>query len=71
MKLVPRRYCRRPRARDADDRLTGRVRHRRPVLETPARNLRRASSAASPSTIARSTPLAVPNLPWQSNDVND
>lgn len=68
MTVVPPRYRRHPRARDADDRLTGRVPLDAPVLETPARNL--------PSGIERDNPMHYcpvhaerrANLPWQRNE---
>ncbi len=71
MRLVPRRYRRHPRARDADDRLTGRVPADAPLLETPRRNL--------PSEAERDNPIHYcpvhakrrANLPWQSDEVDD
>jgi hypothetical protein len=68
MKVVPRRYNNHPRARDAWDRLEGRVPADAPLLETPERNLppedvRGASMHYCPVTAARRA-----NLPWQANE---
>lgn len=71
MKLVPPRYRRHPRARDADDRLTGRVAADAPVLESPARNLPSGAERDNPIHYCPVHASRRANLPWQSNDVGD
>jgi uncharacterized protein (DUF2236 family) len=71
MKLVPPRYRRHPRARDADDRLTGRVAADAPVLESPARTLPSGAERDNPIHYCPVHASRRANLPWQSNDVND
>ncbi|MFT4200386.1 oxygenase MpaB family protein [Gordonia sp. (in: high G+C Gram-positive bacteria)] len=71
MKLVPPRYRRHPRARDADDRVAGRVPMDAPVLETPKRNLPSGAERDNPIHYCPVHAQRRGNLPWQSNEVDD
>ncbi|WOC12942.1 oxygenase MpaB family protein [Gordonia sp. MP11Mi] len=71
MRLLPARYRRHPRARDADDRVSGRVAPDAPLLETPSRNLPSGAERDSPIHYCPVTAGRRANLPWQSNEVND
>ncbi|MFT3715993.1 MAG: oxygenase MpaB family protein [Gordonia sp. (in: high G+C Gram-positive bacteria)] len=71
MEAVPPRYRRHPRARDADDRVRGRVPSDAPLLETPARNLPSGPERDNPIHYCPVHAQRRAQLPWQSNDVND
>ena len=68
MNLVPSRYEKHPRPRDAVDRAAGRVPADAPLLETPARNLPTGAERDNPIHYCPVTAARRANLPWQSND---
>ncbi|MDI6663950.1 hypothetical protein QL818_20000, partial [Bacillus altitudinis] len=69
--LLGPRYRRHPRARDADDRVSGRVPAGAPLLETPTRNLPKGEERDNPIHYCPVHAGRRANLPWQDNDVND
>ncbi|WP_448222716.1 oxygenase MpaB family protein [Gordonia iterans] len=71
MRLLPARYRRHPRARDAYDRVSGRVPADAPRLETPARNLPKGDEQEKPIHYCPVHAQRRAQLPWQSNDVGD
>ncbi|MFT4087778.1 MAG: oxygenase MpaB family protein [Gordonia sp. (in: high G+C Gram-positive bacteria)] len=71
MSLLPRRYEKHPRARDAFDRVSGRVPRDAPLLETPARNLPTGADRESPIHYCPVHAGRRAQLPWQSNEVDD
>lgn len=71
MALVPPRYRRHPRARDADDRRSGRVRSDAPILQTPARNLPTGAERDNPIHYCPVQASRRANLPWQSNETHE
>ena len=71
IKLVPPRYRRHPRARDADDRAAGRVPADAPIIQTPARNLPPLAERDNPIHYCPVHAERRAQLPWQSNEVDD
>ncbi|MFM9377565.1 oxygenase MpaB family protein [Gordonia sp. VNK21] len=69
--LVPARYRRHPRARDADDRAAGRIPADAPLLHTPVRNLPSGAEREKPIHYCPVHAARRARLPWQSNDVDD
>lgn len=68
MRALPKRYRRHPRARDADDRLTGRVDADAPLLETPSRNMPVGAERDNPIHYCPVNAKRRANLPWESNN---
>jgi uncharacterized protein (DUF2236 family) len=68
MNALPTRYNNHPRARDAWDRIEGRVRADAQLLHTPERNLPPAQVRGSSMHYCPVTAARRANLPWQAND---
>ncbi|PHV68393.1 hypothetical protein CSW57_03980 [Williamsia muralis] len=68
MRLLPERYRKHPRCRDAWDRLAGAVPAEAPLLDTPVRNLPPEAVRGEPMHYCPVTAARRANLPWQSNE---